>query len=1114
MSAIAIALVSLVWIIVYSATKKQMLHPNVEVAQAGNSKSSAAESPAPDASHETADQPPGPKPAGDFHSPRFGYAVKLADTPWVRWENLAEVVPEAEWGALLKNYGRSLVIPLALNGLDPRQEALDQALLARLGIAYPSDQLSDFQPLQRGSVTGHSFRLSREVAGAENDYRLWVVRRGDCAYLAAVWFDRAAAEKAEKTDPLAGTSELNEILSRISFDDAPPAAPKIVDLNPRQRQSQGLLFNDLGMFAYNSRDFGGAIDCFARAFELQPNDPAILTNLVNAHVELQQYREALGELEQNLNRFANYYDLWAARAFLFAKLGETDTALNAYAALFASGYRAEAPFTQYVTLLAENDRTSDALAAVENYLQSKDSFAVRRLQAGLHRQRGEHAEAIAILTELAKNRPFNAELSYDLADSFWATDRFQEALDVCRQLLDLHYDTAHTYLLQARNQYALKWYVDARASLNAALKREPTNKEVQQLLALVTATLGEGNNQAIQEAIEPVPLPASTTSTKPPTADEAAMHAYGAYVIQRQVSLRFTPGGEFTQTDRRTIRVLDPSGVGRYSTIQIPFDPVGEQIYVNSLRVTDTKGNEVAAGKTSDYYVIDGNRGQRASQAKMLNIPVPGLQPGHTIELVLTRRDLSPPAEFPYTSFVFSSDVPVLSAILYLEADEAAVHYQASRGVKMTRAENGFIWSIEQPQVYRQEPLQQPRNSYLPRVAIGSSHAKWEQLAGEYLTTIDDRLALDETVQALADQITAGAADEEARTIALTHYVQEYLTYKPIEFGRRARVPNRLPDIVQNKYGDCKDHALLLVQLLRASHIAAHLALANLDEPIDSEFPALEQFNHMLVYLPNFHGGRFIDCSDKNSDLPALGAPTDLGGQKVFVLDEKQPRFVDLPPYGPGTSRIHVARRIRLSGQTDAAVAETVTLEGYQASFLRELFRNVPAANRAAMLQEELAPVGGAMQVQSVEIENLSQRDKPLIFKAAYLLRNNFKPAEGGLLGQLPALWERMYLGVQSVPQRRTPFAIEYPLQFSSEVDLLAPEGYQLQSLANRDEHGETRFVSWKVRTQAADSGEHIDYELQLPSGRYPAADYAAYDNDLDKALAVLSPSVTLKKTR
>ncbi len=516
----------------------------------------------------------------------------------------------------MKDYGRFLVIPLALNGLDPRQEALDQALLGRLGIAYPSDQLSDFQPFEHGGATGHSFRLSREVAGAENEYRLWVVRRGNCAYLATVWFDRAGAEKAEKKDPKTDTAELDDVLAQISFDPGAPAGLKIAELNPRQRQSQGLLYNDLGMFAYNSRDFAGAIDCFRHAFELQPNDPAILTNLINAHVELQQYREALGELEQHLSRFANYSDLWAARAFLLAKLGETDAALSAYAALFANGYRAEAPFTQYVTLLAENDRTSEALAAVEEYLQTKDSFAVRRLQAALHRQRGEHEQAIASLTELAKNRPFNAELSYDLADSLWATDRFQEALEVCRELVAHHYDTAHAYLLQAKSQYALKWYLDARASLEAALKREPANKEVQQLLTLVTATLGEGNNQAIRDKIEPVPLPAALASARRPTADEAKMRPYGAYLVERQMAIRFVASGEFTQTDRRTIRVLDSSGVARYSTIQVPFDPVGEQIYVNSLRVTDTAGKELAAGKTSDYYVIGGAGTQRARRRR------------------------------------------------------------------------------------------------------------------------------------------------------------------------------------------------------------------------------------------------------------------------------------------------------------------------------------------------------------------------------------------------------------------------------------------------------------------------------------------------------------------
>ncbi len=235
----------------------------------------------------------------------------------------------------------------------------------------------------------------------------------------------------------------------------------------------------------------------------------------------------------------------------------------------------------------------------------------------------------------------------------------------------------------------------------------------------------------------------------------------------------------------------------------------------------------------------------------------------------------------------------------------------------------------------------------------------------------------------------------------------------------------------------------------------------------------------------------------------------------MFVLDEKQPRFVDLPAYGPASSRIHVARRIRLSGQTDAAVEETVTLEGYQAAFLRELFRNVPAANRAAMLQEELAPIGGAMQVQSVEIENLSQRDKPLVFKAAYLVRNNFKPAEGGLAGPIAGSVGADVFG--SAIGAAAAHAVRHRISatvFQRGRVWRLPRGIGCNRWPPAMNMAKTRFVSWKVRIKPVDSGEHIQYELQLPAGRYSAADYAAYDNDLDRALAVLSPSVALKKTR
>ena len=113
----------------------------------------------------TSDSPRHAKPAGDFHSPRYGYKVNLSGTPWTQWESLPEVVPEAEWGALLGERGRFLVIPVSLAGLDPRPEALDHALLARLGMAYPSQQVAEFKSIEIGSAVGHVFQFCARSVG-------------------------------------------------------------------------------------------------------------------------------------------------------------------------------------------------------------------------------------------------------------------------------------------------------------------------------------------------------------------------------------------------------------------------------------------------------------------------------------------------------------------------------------------------------------------------------------------------------------------------------------------------------------------------------------------------------------------------------------------------------------------------------------------------------------------------------------------------------------------------------------------------------------------------------------------------------------------------------------
>ncbi len=1114
-SVVLFAAVSTVWIVVYQTTKTQLAQP---VIAESNSPPSIDNPDDPLASTNTkpihnpavADAPRanGPKAAGNFHSSRYGYTVSLDGTAWHRWEDLAEIVPEAEWGALLKDYGRFLVISLPLGGIEVRQEALDQALLARLGIAFPSDQLSEFEAIEHAGAMGHAFEFSREIAGNENLYRIWVLRHGDYAYLAAAWIDVGLAEKAA-AEPL---DDISTALARLNFDDAATSATSIDDLNPRQRQSTSVVFNDLGQFAYNARDFSGAVQCFRHAFRLQPNDPTILTNLINSDVELQQYREALGELDQSLSRFPSHSDLWAARAFLLSKLGETDAALAGYARLFASGYRAEGPFTHYLTLLAENDRTADALTAAEQFLQVKPSFAVRRLQASLHRERGEHQQAIAILTDLARNRPFSAELSYDLADSLWSIDQFAEALAVCQALHEHGYDTAHAYLLEARSRFALKQYDRSRQALEEASRREPANKEVQEFLTLVASASGEGDNRAIKQPIEPVAIwPELAQPAIPENVPQ--IDGYGACVIRRLIAMRFEPHREFRQTDYRTIRVFDASGLTRYGTIQVSFDPLGEQVYVNSLRVLNSQGDEVAAGKIADYYVSDADRTQAASHVKVLNIPVPGLQIGCTIELVISRRDLAPGAEFPYTNCVFSSEVPVLNSQLQLETDPALIRYKASARIKLTESKQGLAWSIDRPSEYRTEPLAEPRTSFLPRVAIASSKASWSELGREYLSSVADNAISSEAIKQLAAELTQNQPDDETRTIALVRYVQDHLTYKPIEFGRHARVPAPAADVIKNKYGDCKDHAALLVELLAARQIPAHLVLANLDDIIDADLAALEQFNHVLVYVPGFRGGKFFDCTDKNSDLASLEVPLDLGDSRVLVLD-REPHLRMLADYPTNSSRLHSDRTIIMEGNTDATVEEVVNVTGYHAALLREDFKDIPAARRAAMLQQELTPYGGAVQVTKFEIEHLHEREKPLVLKATYLVRNNFKPVDGKLVGQLPALWERMYLGSPAVPDRRTPFTQEYPLIFTSDVKMKSPPGYTIQTSDSAPSAGQNDLITWNLKVNSAEPDFSMTYELRLRSGHFSAAQYAPYQEEMERAIVALSQSVSLNPAK
>ncbi len=339
-------------------------------------------------------------------------------------------------------------------------------------------------------------------------------------------------------------------------------------------------------------------------------------------------------------------------------------------------------------------------------------------------------------------------------------------------------------------------------------------------------------------------------------------------------------------------------------------------------------------------------------------------------------------------------------------------------------------------------------------------------------------------------------------------YVQEKYTYKAIEFGSRGHIPNSAAKIIANKYGDCKDHALLLHLLLKAVDVPSHLALVSTVGKIHRELPSLDQFNHIIVYVPGKSGsatdGRFIDTTDKGVDLK-IKVPSYLGGEQTLVLQTEGGQLKTAPPINPDNNKVSVTRRIRngKGKEKRIRVHETVEFIGYSASNYRGFFKSNDQKNQVAWIHRLLASSIASCDLKDLKVKNLHDNSKPLVLDYLYSFDGEDRDGSGPLTAENPHTWESEYLSLQPVKDRATPFSRRVPLSLESTtvftrgpgVDLEIPE---LGSLKPKEETAP--YASWKLDAQQKNSGVTLHFRFQLKNGQFPAKQYTQFYEMLNRA--------------
>ena len=162
-----------------------------------------------------------------------------------------------------------------------------------------------------------------------------------------------------------------------------------------------------------------------------------------------------------------------------------------------------------------------------------------------------------------------------------------------------------------------------------------------------------------------------------------------------------------------------------------------------------------------------------------------------------------------------------------------------------------YRYTYVQPQVHPFEPGRVALSDFAPHVAI-SSFKDYAQFAQAYQTRAKPMAAVTPAIAALANELVSGATDERTKVRRLYNWVAHNIRYVAVYTGVDGWVPHSASSVLDNRYGDCKDHVVLLEALLAAVGIESSTALINSSDAYTlPAMPIGTPFNHVITYIPS-----------------------------------------------------------------------------------------------------------------------------------------------------------------------------------------------------------------------------------------------------------------------
>jgi transglutaminase-like putative cysteine protease len=343
------------------------------------------------------------------------------------------------------------------------------------------------------------------------------------------------------------------------------------------------------------------------------------------------------------------------------------------------------------------------------------------------------------------------------------------------------------------------------------------------------------------------------------------------FVINRDAS--------YTQYLEEQTRVDTPQGVRMLGERKISYNSTLEDVEVLEAYTIQPDGTRIAVPldkiRTQDDVEEDG---AIYSDSKSKVIIYPKLEVGS--QVYYRAKSVLHTPQFPGHFFTwehYSPHVRYESVNVELTHDvgiEVGVSSKGMQGGKLEASSLpntvSYKFTFSQDKVYPGEESRADLADFAPNFSA-STFKTYADVGKAYQVRAKDMAKVTPAIQTLANDLIqkANAQTTLDKVKVLHHWVAQNIRYLGIYVGAGGYVPHDAQSILDNRYGDCKDHVVILEALLAAVGIDSSPALINSSAAyLLPQLPTPGIFDHVITYVPSLNV--FLDSTSRFAPVGTL----------------------------------------------------------------------------------------------------------------------------------------------------------------------------------------------------------------------------------------------------